>query len=138
MIESIRKNLNSKQLLGKIWFKALTWLRSSILQIIAVIGAFLIGAIVLAATGHSPLEAYGTMLTGAFGDIYGIGQTLTQATPILFTALAFLLAFKCGLFNLGAEGQLLMGGFFAGVIGISLTGLPVFIHLPLALLAGVL
>src|SRR4030042_361333 len=127
-----------KQLLEKTWLKLTTSLRDFIPQIIAVVAAFLIGAIILAATGHSPLEAYGTMLTGAFGDIYGIGQTLTQATPILFTALAFLLAFKCGLFNLGAEGQLLIGGFFAAVIGISLTGLPVFIHLPLALLAGVL
>jgi len=127
-----------RQLLDKTWLKLLSSLRNSIPQIVAVAAAFLIGAIVLAATGHSPLEAYGTMLIGAFGDIYGIGQTLTQATPILFTALAFLLAFKCGLFNLGAEGQLLMGGFFAAVVGISLTGLPVFIHLPLALLAGVL
>jgi len=138
MTELEKINQKVKRLLDKTWLKLFASLRNSIPQIVAIVAAFLIGAIVLAATGHSPLEAYGTMLTGAFGDIYGIGQTLTQATPILFTALAFLLAFKCGLFNLGAEGQLLMGGFFAAVIGISLTGLPVFIHLPLALLAGVL
>ena len=128
----------ARQILDKAQLRFITSLTDSIPQIIAVIGAFLIGAIVLAVTGYSPLEAYGTMLVGAFGDIYGIGQTLTQATPILFTALAFLLAFKCGLFNLGAEGQLIIGGFFAAVVGISLNGLPVFIHLPLALLAGIL
>jgi len=128
----------TRQILEKARLKLITSLTDSIPQTIAVIGAFLIGAIVLAATGYSPLEAYGTMLAGAFGDIYGIGQTLTQATPILFTALAFLLAFKCGLFNLGAEGQLIIGGFFAAVVGVSLNGLPVFIHLPLALLAGIL
>jgi len=136
MTEDHTKSQSDKQLFEKIWSKLLASLRNSIPQIVAILGAFLIGAIVLLATGYSPLEAYGAMLIGAFGDIYGIGQTLTQATPILFTALAFLLAFKCGLFNLGAEGQLLIGGFFAAVVGISLSGLPFFIHLPLALLAG--
>jgi hypothetical protein len=110
-----------KMLVEKAWLALTTSLKNSIPQILAVVAAFLIGAIVLAATGHGPLEAYGTMLVGAFGDIYGIGQTLTQATPILFTALAFLLSFKCGLFNLGAEGQLLIGGFFAAVVGVSST-----------------
>jgi ABC-type uncharacterized transport system permease subunit len=136
MTEDHTMSQSGKQLFEKIWSKLIASLRNSIPQIVAILGAFLIGAIVLLATGYSPLEAYGAMLTGAFGDIYGIGQTLTQATPILFTALAFLLSFKCGLFNLGAEGQLLVGGFFAAVAGISLNGLPIFIHLPLALLAG--
>jgi ABC-type uncharacterized transport system permease subunit len=136
MTEEYRKSQRARQLFDKMGSKVVAWLRGSLPQIIAVLGAFLIGAIVLLATGHSPLEAYGAMLTGAFGDIFGIGQTLTQATPILFTALAFLIAFKCGLFNLGAEGQLLIGGFFAAVVGISFSWMPVFIHLPLALLAG--
>jgi len=138
MIKANNNRQKAGQILEKAWVKLANSLRNSTPQIVAVIGAFLIGAIVLAATGYSPLEAYGTMLVGAFGDIYGIGQTLTQATPILFTALAFLIAFKCGLFNLGAEGQLIIGGLFAAVIGVTLNGLPVFIHLPLALLAGIL
>jgi len=137
MTEDQTMSRKGKQLVEKIWSWLTGSLRNSIPQIVAIIAAFLIGAIVLLATGFSPLEAYGAMLIGAIGDIYGIGQTLTQATPILFTALAFLLSFKCGLFNLGAEGQLLIGGFFAAVVGISLTGLPVFVHLPLALLAGI-
>lgn len=116
--------------------KAIALLRNSLPQIIAVLLALLVGAIVLAATGISPIEAYAAVLTGAFGDIYGIGQTFTQATPIIFTALAFLFAFKGGLFNIGAEGQLLMGGLTAALVGISTTGLPVFVHLPLALVAG--
>jgi simple sugar transport system permease protein len=138
MTENKSSSQKVRKFLEKTWLNLINSIRNSVPQIIAIVAAFLIGGVVLAATGHSPFEAYGTMLVGAFGDIYGIGQTLTQATPILFTALAFLLAFKCGLFNLGAEGQLLMGGFFAAVVGISLNGLPVFIHLPLALLAGVL
>jgi len=111
-------------------------LRGVIPQIVAIIVAFLVGAVVLAATGHSPIDAYARLLRGAFGDSYGIGQTLTQATPIIFTSLAFLFAFKCGLFNIGAEGQLLIGGFAAALVGISFAGLPFYVHLPLALLAG--
>jgi len=107
-------------------------------QIIAILLAFVVGAVVLQLTGHSPLEAYKAMLMGAFGDMFGLGQTFTQATPIIFTALAFLFAFKCGLFNIGAEGQLLVGGFAAALVGISFHGLPAFIHIPLALLAGAL
>ncbi len=105
-------------------------------QVIAILLAFLVGAIVLIVTGYSPLDAYGAMLSGAFGNTFGIGQTLTQATPIIFTALAFLFAYKCGLFNIGAEGQFLVGAFTAALVGISFDGLPVFIHLPMALLGG--
>jgi len=111
-------------------------LRGTIPQIIAVLLAFLIGAIILLATGHSPIDAYVAVLKGAFGDVYGIGQTLTQATPIIFTALAFIFAFKCGLFNIGAEGQLLIGGFTAALAGIYFGDLPIYIHLPFALLVG--
>ena len=106
-------------------------------QVVAILLAFLVGAVVLLVTGYSPLDAYGAMLSGAFGDIFGIGQTFTQATPIIFTALAFLFAYKCGLFNIGAEGQFLVGAFAAALVGISFNGLPFFIHVPMALLAGV-
>jgi len=107
-------------------------------QTIAILIAFLAGAMALLATGYSPLKAYSAMIKGAFGDVYGIGQTLTQASPIIFTALAFLLAFKCGLFNIGAEGQLLVGAFATALVGISFHGLPAFIHAPMALTAGAL
>lgn len=136
MTEKGRISQNLKQLLGIIWLRLVTLLREAHLQIIGVLGALLVGALVLLATGYSPIEAYGSVVVGAFGDIFGIGQTFTQATPIIFTALAFLFAFKCGLFNIGAEGQLLIGGFTAALVGISFSGLPLFIHLPLALLAG--
>jgi ABC-type uncharacterized transport system permease subunit len=136
MIDKDKIKRKAKQLLSQVLPKAMALLRSSIPQIVAVLFALLVGAIVLAVTGYSPIEAYGAVLTGAFGDIYGIGQTFTQATPIIFTALAFLFSYKCGLFNIGAEGQLLIGGFTAAIVGISAPGLPIFIHLPLALIAG--
>ncbi len=112
-------------------------LKAMLPQVVAILLAFIVGAIVLAVTGYSPLDAYGAMLSGAFGDASGIGQTFTQATPIIFTALAFLFAYKCGLFNIGAEGQFLAGAFAAALVGISFSGLPAFVHIPLALLSGV-
>ena len=112
------------------------FMQGALPQLIAIVIAFLVGAVVLLATGYSPLDAYRSLLVGAFGDTYGLGQTLSQATPIIFTSLAFLFAFKCGLFNIGAEGQLLIGGISAALVGISFTNLPFYVHLPLALLAG--
>lgn len=128
----------AKQMLRRFFIRIPNELRKIIPQIIAILLAFFVGAIMLLVTGYSPLDAYSALITGAFGDIFGIGQTFTQATPIIFTALAFLFAFKCGLFNIGAEGQLLVGGFAAALVGISFDGLPTLIHVPMALLAGAL
>jgi ABC-type uncharacterized transport system permease subunit len=107
-------------------------------QLLAIVTAFLVGALVLIATGYSPIDVYSAMIMGAFGDVYGVGQTLTQATPIIFTALAFLFSYKSGLFNIGAEGQLIMGGFAAAIVGISFKGLPSPLHILFAILAGAL
>lgn len=122
--------------LNKLYRNLVKLIRGILPQTIAIIIALIVGALVLWATGHSPIDAYMQLFVGAFGDSYGLGQTLTQATPIIFSSLAFLFAFKCGLFNIGAEGQLLIGGMAAALVGISLTNLPVYVHLPLALLAG--
>jgi simple sugar transport system permease protein len=105
-------------------------------QVIAILFAFTVGAAVLYMTGYSPVDAYTAMTRGAFGNIYGIGQTLMQATPIIFTSIAFLVSYKAGLFNIGAEGQFLMGAITSAVAGIYLEGLPWIIHAPLALIAG--
>ena len=131
-------NLKIKELFNRLFVRAESELKKILPQVILILLAFLAGAIVLLATGYSPIEAYGALLVGAFGDIHGIGQTFTQATPIIFTALAFLFAFKAGLFNIGAEGQLLVGAFAAALVGISINGLPSIIHVFLALLAGAL
>jgi len=120
----------------KLFHSLANFLRDIVPSAIAILIALLVGAVVLWTTGHSPIDAYSKLFTGAFGDSYGFGQTLTQATPIIFTSLAFLFAYKCGLFNIGAEGQLLIGGMAAALVGISFTNLPMYVHLPLALLAG--
>ena len=111
-------------------------IKNAVIQIIAIILAFLVGTIILTVTGYSPYAAYSAMIRGAFGDVFGIGQTLTQATPIIFTALAFLFSLKGGLFNIGAEGQFLVGAFASAVIGTSFDNLPAPLHIFLALLTG--
>jgi len=114
----------------------------------------------LAAIGASiaaVLEAYGALLTGALGSpatyleafssgdidqivaaFNPISESLLAATPLIFTGLAVALGFRAGLFNIGAEGQLYLGAIFATWVGFAITGLPLFIHLPLAIAAGFL
>jgi simple sugar transport system permease protein len=97
----------------------------------------LIGAIILLVSGSNPLTAYRALFSGAFtGD--GLGRTLEKATPLLFSGLAVSFAFKAGLFNIGAQGQLLLGALVAAGVGFGVEGLPAVIHIPLALLAGAL
>ncbi len=105
----------------------------------SVVLAFVAGALIMLATGIGPARiglAYLSMLTGAFGSLYAISETLTAATPLILAGLGVAIAFRCGLFNIGAEGQLLMGGIAAVFVGFAVKGLPLAIHLPLALLAG--
>lgn len=111
-------------------------LNEVVFQVLAILIAFIVGAVVLLVSGHSPIDAYFGMISGAFGDIYGIGQTMMQATPIIFTSLAFLVSYKAGLFNIGGEGQFLMGAIAAAATGLYFEGLPGIIHIPLTLLAG--
>lgn len=81
--------------------------------------------------------AYSAIVRGAVGGIRPISETLTAATPLILAGLAVAVPFKAGLFNIGGEGQVLMGGTVAGLVGFSLSGLPMLVHLPLALLAGI-
>ena len=112
-----------------------TW-RSISVPLVAVLLGLLIGAIVLIASGANPIEAYSALLKGSFGSPVAIQRTLEKATPLIFSGLAVAFAFKAGLFNIGAQGQLLIGAVVAAYVGFSIEGLPAIIHAPLALLAG--
>jgi general nucleoside transport system permease protein len=106
--------------------------------VLAIFTALVIGGVLMVVTTHDlsvPFAAYRGLLEGMVGSPQAIAGTLVRSTPYIFTGLAVALAFKCGLFNIGAEGQLALGGLFAAWIGYALH-LPAVIHLPLALLAG--
>jgi general nucleoside transport system permease protein len=112
---------------------ALPTLLSSLL---AVGIALLAGGVVIALSGDNPIPAYEALFAGAFGGQRAIAETLVMATPLILGGLAFAVASRAGLFNIGIEGQMVLGGMAAGLVGAWDAGLPVFVHLPLALLVG--
>lgn len=112
--------------------------RTIVLQGVAVLLAALIGAVILLLSGANPIQAYGALLKGSFGSMSVLARTLEKATPLVFAGLAVAFGFRGGLFNIGAQGQLLLGAITAAVVGFAVTGLPAIIHIPLALGAGAL
>ncbi len=88
-------------------------------------------------TGYDPVAGYMALWNGIFGDMYSIGETIRQISPYILAGLAVAFAFRSGLFNIGVEGQLIVGWFAAAYVGMAFE-LPKIIHLPLALIAAAL
>ncbi len=110
---------------------------------LAIFTAVLIGGLIIMFVGGDPFVAYKALLQGAFSSKKALSETAIWSTPYIFAGLAVALAFKGGLFNIGAEGQLAFGAVFSALIGYALPewlgfDLPIYIHLPLAILAGAL
>ena len=117
------------------------WRTAFLIPLLAVFMALVIGVLIIMATGSSfgeAMNAYWALLQGSVGSLRAISETLTAATPLILTGLSVALAFRAGLFNIGGEGQVLIGGMAAVAVGFSFTGLPWFIHLPLAIIAGII
>ncbi len=112
-----------------------------IVPIFAVVAALVLGALTMLATDVEPatiVKSYVALARGSLGSMNALSETLTAATPLVLAGLGMALGFRAGLFNIGAEGQVLVGGMAAAIAGFSLPGMPMFLHLPLALLAGAL
>lgn len=105
--------------------------------IISILIAFIIGGIIILCLGKNPFEAYGYLFSGAFGSSQKIAQTLVVACPLIFTSLAASFAYKCGVFNLGGEGQFIMGATVSLMVcnSTGITGIPGII---ISFLAGIL
>jgi len=127
-----------------------TYLRGGgiIAPFITLIFAFFIGGLVVLITGHDPIATYkaifnGTglnyFLPGADRDIAALNlqQTLIQTTPLILTGLAVAFAFRCGLFNIGGQGQYIIGSILALWVGTSFAGMPRLLHIVLCILAGI-
>lgn len=106
------------------------------LPVFAVLLGFIVGAICIVIAGSNPFVAYFALFRGSLGSITYFGETLYKMTPILFTGLSVALAFRCGLFNIGAEGQYIVGTITAVATGWYFSWLPGFILIPLILLFG--
>src|SRR5437868_443685 len=90
--------------------------------LVAVVAAFIVGGIIIFLIGDNPFNAYGWLLSSSFGSVKDIGWTLHYATPLIFTGLAVAVAFRCGLLNIGAEGQLYVAAFATAWVGIKFGG----------------
>jgi simple sugar transport system permease protein len=126
--ESQSASLLRKKILETLTGKAASSLLSFILAI-ATATVFLLLA------GFDVTEAYRAMFKGAFGSLITVSDVMAKATPLLFTGLAVAIALRAGLFNIGVEGQLLLGALAASQVGL-IEGLPGWLHVPLTLLAA--
>src|SRR5450759_2196346 len=106
-------------------------LREILFPLLAVLAAFIIGGIVVLLIGDSPIQTYRLLLGSAFSWPDGIGYTLFYATPLIFTGLAVLVGFRCGLLNIGAEGQLYVASFATAWVGITLAQYSAWLLIPL-------
>ncbi len=114
--------------------------------IISVILAFIAGAIVIIITWPDKtvdpftnvINAYTTLFTGSFGTPVNLSNTLVRTTPLIFTSLSVAIAFRAGLFNIGAAGQLAVGAMAADMVGLTFTSWPSWILVPAMLLASIL
>ena len=119
-------------------------LRLIAVPVVAVVGALIVGAIIILlsslATGQVdltlPFRAYGDLFQGAFGNVRGILFTIVSATPLILGGMAVGLGFKAGLFNIGAQGQFLMGALGSAAVGAWVAGAPPIVAIPVAFVAG--
>ena len=100
------------------------WADVALIPLINVAAAFVISGFVVLAIGENPLEAVQILITGALGDLEGIGFTLYYATSFIFTGLAVAICFHAGLFNIGVEGQAYVAGLGAALVALHMGFLP--------------
>ncbi|ARP49897.1 MULTISPECIES: ABC transporter permease [Caproicibacterium] len=103
--------------------------------IIAILCGFLVAAIVLAVTGYNPGASFGALFNGILGRPKYISNVIIKATPITLTALSVAFAYKVGLFNIGSEGQYIVGAMTANIVGY-LCNFPPVIQIPLVVISG--
>ena len=110
------------------WVLALRLAGVPLISLLLAVG---IGSIIIAASGYDPALAFAALFRGAFGNPRQFGETLLRATPLVFTGLAVAFGFRANLFNIGAEGQYVLGSLGAAWLGVALAGLPSMVSIPL-------
>jgi simple sugar transport system permease protein len=118
-------------------FSPLRLLQPLASPLIAIVIAVIVGGVLVALLGNDPVEVYGTLIEGSLVGWPNLSVALQMTTPLIFTGLAVAVSFRAGLWNIGAEGQMLVGALFAGIAGYALH-LPPFLHIPVCLAAAFL
>ncbi len=113
-------------------------LAGALVPVLAVFTAVIIGAVFILLAGFDPFKAYSSLIQGSLGSDGALTRSLLKMTPLILSGLAVAFAFKGGLFNIGAQGQLVVGALCSAWAGFALTGLPPALHIPIALVAGVI
>jgi ABC-type uncharacterized transport system permease subunit len=108
------------------------------IPVLAVFAALIFGAVMLVLLGANPIEGYSEMFVGAFGSGNALIATVLKATPLLFVGTGIVIAFRAGVINIGAEGQMVLGGLFATMAALYLPEMPSFVMIPLVLIAGII
>lgn len=124
----------SAQARARLW----AGLQSLLIPTLSVFTAVLVGSILILLDGRDPITAFEGLLHGAFVEPRGLLATFRNMTPLILSGLAVAFAFKSGLFNIGVQGQLIMGSIVAAWIGSAVHGLPPLLHISLAILAAML
>lgn len=106
--------------------------------LIAIFISFIAGGILVYFFGKNPIVAYTALFKGSLGDLNKFGETLVTVTPLILTGLSVAFAFRCGLFNIGAEGQFIIGSIAAVWAGWAIKGMPAILHVAVTLLIGAL
>ncbi len=102
----------------------------------AIAAALAVSALILLASGYNPITAFAAMWKGAFSDLRTVSEVLIKATPLILIASGLAVAFRCSIWNIGAEGQFYVGAVASTLVGIYLGALPRLLLIPLILIAG--
>ncbi|MGE5633194.1 MAG: ABC transporter permease [Caulobacteraceae bacterium] len=111
-------------------------LKDIVYPLVAILISFIAGAIIVYSFGKNPVVAYEALFKGSLGDWNKFGETLVTVTPLILTGLSIAFGFRCGLFNIGVEGQFIVGAIAAVWAGSSFKGMPSILHVIFTLLVG--
>jgi len=110
--------------------------KAAIIRLVSIISAFLLTSVFIGALGHNPMNVYFSMVEGAFGSAHRIRDTFTITIPLVVTSIGIMIAFKMKFWNIGAEGQIIVGALAASYLALNYNHLPKMILLPAMFLAG--
>lgn len=110
----------------------------ALLPIFATLAALILGAVMLLFLKINPIQAYGALWDGAFGSSNAFAETLVKATPLLLVGIGICISFRGDVINIGGEGQMIIGAILATWVGLTFTGLPGWLVITLAMVAGFL
>ena len=124
----------------KTWLSKINFAQvvDALLPVFATFAALAVGAVMLLLLGANPIKAYGALLEGSFGSANALAETAVKAVPLLLVGLGICIAFRANVINIGGEGQMIIGAILATLVGLLLPGLPGWLVITLAIVAGFL